>query len=485
LTGERQRVARGAVWSAVDFWTQQTSSLLTLIVVGNMIGPTAVGILAMAQFAVSLAMAFVLDGLSDAVVQRQEIRPAHFDTAFWLLLGIGSLAGITLAALSPAIALLFGEPDLTLVLPLLAIGLPFAGITAAYQAIVQRELKFSLLAIRSLISATTGFLVAIGMARLGFGVLSLVGFFVVSRILDAVVLASLSRTHPAGRIERAAAKDIISFGKHRMGNQFIGFFVVQIDRFSVAFFLGPLAAGLYSVAERIAAALNYGVAGVMQRVAFPVLSSRQNENVAFERALKDFLLAANVVTMPVFAGLALTSSEIFALLFTEQWSEGAKILAILSLAALPLATKVVLTAGINARGRPDIAMRYSTVILVLRVVASLIAAQFGLEAVAWANLAVTGGSTFIVIYGVRPHVPVSVVGLAQGLWAPAVAVTVMAAATWFVDQIVTGQPVAVVLATKVAVGAAVYGLVLCLVAPRMIMRELPRLIGTRTEPKPR
>jgi PST family polysaccharide transporter len=190
LTGERQRVARGAVWSAVDFWTQQTSSLLTLIVVGNMIGPTAVGILAMAQFAVSLAMAFVLDGLSDAVVQRQEIRPAHFDTAFWLLLGIGSLAGITLAALSPAIALLFGEPELTLVLPLLAIGLPFAGITAAYQAIVQRELKFSLLAIRSLISATTGFLVAIGMARLGFGVLSLVGFFVVSRILDAVVLAS-------------------------------------------------------------------------------------------------------------------------------------------------------------------------------------------------------------------------------------------------------------------------------------------------------
>ena len=72
----------------------------------------------------------------------------------------------------------------------------------------------------------------------------------------------------------------------------------------------------------------------------------------------------------------------------------------------------MLTAAVNARGRPDVAVRYSLVIMAMRLAASLAAAPNGVLAVAWANLVVTVGSTFVVLALTRRHLP-GAAGLAR------------------------------------------------------------------------
>jgi O-antigen/teichoic acid export membrane protein len=477
-------IARSAMWSTLDFWTQQTAGLLTLIVVGNMIGPEAVGVLVIAQLAVSLAMTAILDGLSDALIQRKNLAPEHFDSALWLLLAIGVVAGLALALAAPFVAAIFRTPDLTLVLQLLAIGLPLAAVSAAYQGMLQRDLKFRMLAIRSLVASSTAFIAAFIMARFGFGVFSLVGYFVISRFLDAAFLVTFSRLSPGLRVTRTAVQEIFDFGKHRMGNQLVGFIAMQIDRFSVAFFLGPLAAGLYSVAERITAALHSGAAGVVFRVSFPVLSTRQDDALGFDRAIKNFLLAVNAIIMPIFVGLALTSREIVSLLFTSSWESAAPILAILSLAAIPAASKLILSAGINALGRPDIAVRYSVVIMMMRLIASLSAAQFGLQAVAWANLIVTVSSAPIVVFFTQKLLRIGLAGVASAVRAPATAVGLMAAVTWLVGEGFAGTPALPLLCVKVLTGVISYTLALYFLAPSVIRQKLPRFIAPRAVDRP-
>ena len=108
--GRRPGVMRGAAWSAVDFWTQQAGALLTFIIIGSLIGPAAVGVLTIGQLAVTLMLSLLLDGFSDALIQRRTLEPTHFSTAFWLLAGSGMAAGLLLRVAAPILAGVFAEP---------------------------------------------------------------------------------------------------------------------------------------------------------------------------------------------------------------------------------------------------------------------------------------------------------------------------------------------------------------------------------------
>lgn len=476
---ERQGALSGAGWSALDYWTQQITALLVFIVIGNIIGPAAVGVMTLALLAMTLMMTLLLDGFSDALIQRETIDAEHFDTTFWLLLGLGSAAGLVLAGSAWLLAGLFAAPALRHVLPLLAICLPFVGITATYHGLLQRDLKFRTLAIRTVISQASGFALAVILARRGFGANSLVGYYLAARILEALLVMPVSGIWPGLQVSLRAASGIVAFGRHRVGNQLLGFVVMQVDRFSAGLFLGPVAVGIYSLAERISSAMINGFSGVVGRVAFPVLSGKQNDPAfpasqnteRFQATLRDFMSGVAIVALPLFVGLAVTSHEIVGALLNARWAPAAPLLAIVSLAGIAHSSNYLLTAAVNARGRPDIPVRYSIVIMVVRLLCSLPAAWLGgVVAIAWTNLAVTSLSAPLVMFFVRRQIPGVARLVFDAALAPVGAVLIMAAATVLTGVMLTGLPSIVVLAAKVLAGLVSYPAILLILAPNIIRR---------------
>ena len=477
---KRQGTLGSAGWSALDYWTQQIAALLVFIVVGNIIGPAAVGVMTMGLLAMTLMMTLLLDGFSDALIQRETIDAEHFDTTFWILLGLGILAGFALAASAWPLAALFAAPSLRHVMPLLAICLPFVAITATYHGLLQRELQFRTLAIRTLISQVFGFATAVVLARRGFGADSLVGYYLVARILEAVLVMPVSGIWPGLQVSRTAAASIVAFGRHRVGNQLLGFVVMQVDRFSAGLFLSAASVGFYSLAERISSAMINGFSGVVGRVAFPVFSARQTDTKAFLETLRDFLSGVAIIALPVFVGLAVTSREIVGTLLNARWAPSAPLLAIVALSGIAHSSNYLLTAAINARGRPDIPVRYSVVIMAARLACSLPAAWLGgLVAIAWANLVVTSLSAPLVVAFVRVQIP-GVGRIVATAALPAVgAVLVMAIATLLVGMLLAGQPFVILLVAKIAAGMIVYPAALYLLAPKDLIRRAASLVRRR------
>ena len=477
---KRSGTLGSAGWSAIDYWTQQVVALLVFIVVGNIIGPAAVGVMTMALLAMTLMMTLLLDGLSDALIQRETLGAEDFDTTFWLLLALGGAAGLVLVAGAWPLAALFSAPSLHRVLPLLAICLPFVGITAAYHGLLQRDLQFRTLAIRTVVSQLSGFAVAVVLARRGFGPYSLVGYYLVARIGEAALVMPVSGAWPGLRVSGKTASGIISFGRHRVGNQLLGFIVMQIDRFSAGVFLGPAAVGIYSLAERISSAMINGFSGVVGRVAFPTLSARQNDAQAFQDRLFDFLNGVAIIALPVFIGLAVTSREIVGSLLNQRWAPAAPLLAIVSLSGIAHSSNYLLTAAVNARGRPDIPVRYSIVIMLFRLMTSLPAAALGgVTAIALANLVVTTLSAPLVFAFVTSQIP----GVARLVWKaaaiPVVAGVGMGACVLATGQVMPGQAMFVVLIAKIAVGLVSYALLLILLSPRDLVTRLASLVSRK------
>ena len=65
-----------------------------------------------------------------AIIQRRDIEPAHLNTAFWSNITVGVLlAGVGILA-APAVASVFGEPELTGIVRWLCIVFVISSLTA-------------------------------------------------------------------------------------------------------------------------------------------------------------------------------------------------------------------------------------------------------------------------------------------------------------------------------------------------------------------
>lgn len=470
------RASRGVVWSAADFWTQQASQILTFILVGNMLGPGPVGVMTMGLVTVLFVAAFVEQGFSDALIQRPRLEDTHFDTAFWFMLGLGALGGMALWAATPAVAAIFSEPQLADILPLMAIALPCIAVAECYTAMIRRRLMFRQLAVRSMLAYGSGFVTALIMARLGYGIYSLVAFFLVSRILSALLVIAVSRTLPGVKLSRRAFADITGFGKHRVAQHVVAYLSLQSPRIVVGIFLGPVVLGLYSMAERLVAALNNGISGVLQRVAFPVLSSRQNDRRSFDPVMRDFLTFANLVALPVFMGIAVTSDRLVEVLLEPSWAPTSIVLQILCVAALAGPTNYILVAATNALGRPDLVLRLSLVSAAIRVPAVLAAAQLDVTATAAAIAAISFLSVPMFMLWVSPLFAGRWRRLFQGLWAPLAATALMTVVVLAVSTQLSGMTPVAALACQVAAGVVAYAVAIGLMAPEAC-RRIARLLA--------
>lgn len=466
------KTSHGALWSAADLWTQQLTQLLTFVLVGNILGPAVVGVMTMAMLVTLFLATFLENGFTDALIQKDGLRKEHIDSALWLMIGFGGIEALALWAASPLVASFFKTPQLAEILPLMGIALPFIGVTACYGAVLQRQLKFKQLATRSILAYGIAFVIAYALARTGHGVYSLVGYFVVARFIDAALVVAISGIRPQFIVTREAVRHIVDYGKHRVAHQAVTYVTAQLDRLVIGFFLGPHALGLYAVAERLVGALIVGVSGVFQRVAFPVLSSRQNDRASFDIALRDFFTATNIVSFPIFAGLALTSAPLIRLMFSPEWDGVIPIMMVLCAVGLTHPSNYVLTGATNALGHPRSVLWVGILVFIMRFVATFSSAQFGVFAVACANAGVYLLSLPVFLFVVRDLYRRGWLYYFSESGRAALASLAMAAVVWVIGLETHALPPLMALAIDVIAGVSTYIVALRLIAPDLFGKAL-------------
>jgi O-antigen/teichoic acid export membrane protein len=181
--------------------------------------------------------------------------------------------------------------------------------------------------------------------------------------------------------------------------------------------------------------------------------------------------------VPIFFGIAVTSRETIEFLLSDSWLPASLPLAILSISSIVHATNYTFTTATNALGRSDVALRYIVVIIVLRLIACLIAAQVGIVAVAFSNLASNFVTPAIVVAATnrilggrwRYYLAQSGLALVAGL--------LMVAATMGTNLLFGGLHVAALLSIKIAVGIASYTLALRALAPNIYRAALSLFTG--------
>src|SRR4051812_1163902 len=168
------RAARGAFATLVGQIARIVIQVASVSILARLLDPSDYGLVAIVLAIVGVGEIFRDFGLSTAAMQSAVVTPAQRNKLFWLNTAIG--AGLTLLciAAAPLVADLFGHAELTPITRVLGVTFLLNGMTAQYQADLNRRLRFTALVTVGVGSQAASTVVAVVCAWAGAGYWSLV-----------------------------------------------------------------------------------------------------------------------------------------------------------------------------------------------------------------------------------------------------------------------------------------------------------------------
>jgi PST family polysaccharide transporter len=455
--GTPLRVRSGLGWTAAQSWGTQLLSLAVFVVLARLVSPAAFGVVAMANVFVQLMQIAVDQGLTSALVQRDELEDDHLHTAFWMNTGAGAF--LTLAGMAAAgpIAALYGEPALVPVLRILSFGFLITSLGAVHEALLTRGLRFKALAARSLSASVLGGVAGIGVALWRPGPEALVVQALTGSAVGAALLWLNSGWRPRLRFSRERYRDIAAFGGSVLGMRLMNFLSRRSDDLLIGFFLGAAALGYYAIAYKILKVFVDMFTKIVSRVALPALSRMQAEPERLREAVARAVQLSGFVAFPVFVACGVLAGQIVPVVFGPHWLPSIPVMRVLVWMGVLQAVVLILQQAMVASGHPGRAFRFMMVNTALTLAAFGVGVKYGIVAVALAYT-VTAYATspwyFALVHrtlGVSPGV------LAARLRTPAIAAVALAVCAGGVVRLVAGQlSPAATLALGAGAGAAAY-----------------------------
>lgn len=371
----------------VTLLSQATQFVLTLgstMVLARLLSPQDFGLVAMVATIMGFLRVFKDAGLSTATVQREGITHAQVSNLFWINVALTAAITLLVAASAPLIAWFYGDSRLVGISLVLSVTFLLTGSTVQHLALLNRQMRFKMIAFIQISSLLAGIVVGILMAWRNFGYWSLVGMQLTTPFVSLLLTWWASPWRPQMPARGSGTRSLLKFGADLTLSSFLWSLARGSDTVLIGRFYGADAAGLYT---RAAALLNRPLDQFLSpfnAVFVPVLSRVQSEPERYRRTFLRVFEALALISF-FFTGFFLALSRPLTLfVLGPEWGSACVIFAAFTLTALfyPLSSAASCLLASQGRGRDW--LRVSTLASGTTVIAFVLGMPFGPAGVAMA-----------------------------------------------------------------------------------------------------
>ena len=476
----RAHIATGVRTTSLAQLVTAALQFLQLVVLGRLLPAEDFGLMAMISVVLALGSAYTDLGLGGAIVHRRDTTRAQLSTIYWTSVGAGLAVSLLVLAAAPLVALLLGEPRLVGLLAWVAPAFALAAIGQPYQATLQKELHFRALAVVDVAAAAAGAVAAVAAAAARLGVLSLaLGYLATAGVRGALLLAVGARQwRPALRWASADLRGYLSFGLYQLGDRTVASLAANLDNLIIGRFLGAAVLGPYALAYQLVVVPLTRINPIVTRVALPLFARHQGDGELLRRGYVALSKALLVAVGPLLVGAAATAPVLVPVVFGDGWEAAVPMVRILALVGVLKCLGNPIGSLLLAKGRADIGFGWNVMTAAVNALAFLAAVRGGVLAVAWTYLALSVAYAVVFHAAVGPRLRIRAGEYWRSLAAPALAAAGMGAAVAAAASAIVLRDARLELAALVALGAAVYG-VLVVAAEGRFLRELRETLLAR------
>ncbi len=368
-----------------------------LVVLARLLDPRDFGLVGMVTAFTGVLTWFRDFGLSAAAVQRPEITTEQHSTLFWINVLFGALLALVTLAAAPAIAAFYHEPRLVWVAAVLGTAFLFNAVGIQHSALLQRQMRFTAMAVISMASLMAGTAIAICGAAIGYGYWALVASSVLTPLVASIGFWLATGWVPGLPRRRAGIRSMMHFGGTLTLNGIVAYVGFNADKVMIGRFLGVDAVGIYGRGFQLVNMPTDNVNSAVGEVAFSALSRLQNEPARLRSYfLKGFSFVLGL-TFPITIACALFADDLVLVLLGPKWRASTEIVRLLAPTIVVMAIINPMGWLISSMGLVRRSLKIALVFTPLMVAGCVLGLPYGATGVAFAYSAV-------MVLWVVPHV---------------------------------------------------------------------------------
>ncbi len=408
--------------------------IATISILSRYLTPAEFGLFSLIFFVIVFTQVFADFGLRVSLVQKSEVTDLEMNSVFWTSCAFGAIIMLAVMLGADIIASWFGEPQLARYLRMISPLFLVISAQGVSMSVLDRAFKFHLSASAELTAAVLGALTAIVLAMSGAKVMALVMQQIVITLTIATMTFFYARWIPRFRFSWQALKPLISYGSYVTMAGAVQTVGGNADRPIVGKQISPADLGYLTIGQQIVFAPLRTIASNIRKVSFPIMSTIQHDNERMWRAYLSTVHALVLVMAPICLGIWALAVPVTDLLLGEAWGKVASLLGYLTVAALFLTVAEANYAIIGSKGRARFHFYWSIFSMTVNIAALLAAAPFGVEAVAFAKLAVNSVIFPLHTWFLCRMLDQKPWPVLEAVWKQALSATVMALLVWQLDS---------------------------------------------------
>jgi O-antigen/teichoic acid export membrane protein len=362
--------------------------VMSLIVLARILEPTDFGLIGMVTAFTGILGLFRDFGLSSAAIQQQTVTDEQVSTLFWINVVVGILLGCLTLGMAPVVAAFYREPRLLRITAVLAIGFFFNAAGVQHGALLQRQMRFTALAVINTVALVVGTAIAIGGAKAGWGYWSLVAMTITVPLIITVGSWCATTWVPGVPHRQSGIRSMMHFGGLVTLNSLVVYVASNCEKVLLGRFWGVDALGLYGRAYQLINIPTENLNSSVGEVAFSALSRVQNEPARLRSYfLKGYSLLL-AMTLPLTLVCAIFADDVILVALGPKWKAAADIFRLLAPTILVFAIVNPLAWLLSSLGLSGRLLKMGLVVTPFMITAYIIGLPHGPQGVALAYSAI-------------------------------------------------------------------------------------------------
>lgn len=380
----KEKTIRGGIARLVAQGANFVLRIGSLMILARLLVPADFGIVGMVTAFTGVLQLFRDFGLSSAAIQRTTVTEEQLSNLFWINVLVGALLGLLCAGLAPAVAAFYHEPRLVAVTIVLGASFLFNAVGVQHGAILQRQLRFTAVAVINTVALILGAALAIGGALAGYGYWALVAMTVTLPFVVTIGCWIAVGWLPGRPRTGSGIRSMMRFGCTLTLTGLVVYIAQNFEKVLLGRYWGADAIGIYGRAYQLVNIPTDNLNSAAGEVAFSALSRLQDDPPRLRSYfLKGYSLVL-ALTLPITIACALFADDVILVLLGRKWTAAAPIFRLLAPTILVFAIANPLSWLLTSMGLVKRLLKMAMVIAPIMIAGYVIGLPYGPEGVALA-----------------------------------------------------------------------------------------------------
>lgn len=370
----------GAKWTSTATVITTVLAFSQLALIARHLDPAIFGLVSICSLVMNFFHIFANLGFTNSIISKQESNTKALSTIFYANIALGVSMCILIYFSSGLVVSYYDEPRLSFVIKLSSLTFPLIYTSQIYWNLLQKELKFKVLALIEVIGGVINFITVLILAYSGYQELSIIYSQLLFTLVKTILYIILGRKlfTPVFYFKLAEIKDHLRFGIYHLGEGVLGFINSNLENIVIGKAIGIKELGLYTIAYQLAVFPVYKLNPIIMQVSYPIMA-KMRDNDGLKRAylkIVDFITFCNY---PLLAGLFITSSSVVVLLYGQDYQGAVPLVKVIVFVSLLSCVMAPISSVALSKNRPNVMFYLNLSTLIIKIpVLYFSSMQFGL-----------------------------------------------------------------------------------------------------------